>query len=153
MIHSLPWDQQTLTGYTAELCFVALFIGIYLISNGSFSILFVSICLHHQTYYKIFQQSMLEFNHPNENHKELLRKLVLFHISIKKWIQFYLISSRISFFIPLFSGNFRWFLDTANVLSPYVMVHLICNTIFTAGTVFQLDLVYNIILSKNVNNK
>lgn len=39
--------------------------------------------------------------------------------------------------------DFSWFLETANVLSPYVMVHLICNTIFTAGAVLQIDLVNN----------
>lgn len=102
LIHRLPWNQQTLTGYTAELCFVALFIGIYFISNGSFIILFISICLHHQTYYKIFQQSTLEFSHFNGNHKELLCKLVHFHISIRKWIQFYLVNSWIYFFYSTF---------------------------------------------------
>lgn len=41
------------------------------------------------------------------------------------------------FFLKFYS----WFLETAQVLSTYILVHLIVNTIFMANSVFQLDLV------------
>lgn len=40
-----------------------------------------------------------------------------------------------------FSKCYSWFLETAQVLSAYILVHLIVNTIFMANSVFQLDLV------------
>lgn len=85
-IHSLPWNQQTLIGYSAEFVFVALFCGIYFISNGSFVLLFISICLHHRAFLQMFQQLVNEFDplNTNGNHPELYRKCIRFHISVKK---------------------------------------------------------------------
>lgn len=37
--------------------------------------------------------------------------------------------------------NYRWFMETSKVLSPYLMVHIISHMLFMSIIVFQLDLV------------
>lgn len=48
--NSLPWDQSTPIGYFAEICYDIFVSQSYLIFNGAFLILFVSLCYHFRTF-------------------------------------------------------------------------------------------------------
>lgn len=66
----------------------------YLIVNGVFLLLFISMCLQHQAFYGMVQHSLNEFDHHSHHsdggraNKEFLCKLIRFHIMIKKWAIF-----------------------------------------------------------------
>lgn len=74
-------------GYVAELAFtVPAAIG-YPIVNGAFLLLFISICQHHQAFYKMIKYSMRKLNQPEENIEcdaKFLCDLMRFHTSVKK---------------------------------------------------------------------
>ncbi|XP_055305901.1 odorant receptor 22c-like [Sitodiplosis mosellana] len=115
----LPWDQETLMGFGFATCFDLFGADSYFISNGSLLLLFISMCLHHEAFLKRFQQEMSKFDHTLENtkHRDILCKLVRFHIITKEW-----------------------FLQSADTYRHFVLVQLISSVIFLACIVFQLDL-------------
>lgn len=87
---SLPWNQSTLHSYAFEASFTLFNGETYISINGTLLLLFISICLHHQTFYKIFRRTAAELNirDQSENNKEkTLRKLILFHVPAKKWVK------------------------------------------------------------------
>lgn len=82
----LPWDQQKLVGYLAE-TFIAFYsAGAYLTTNGLLFTLFVSMCVQHLAFYKMFRHFVQEFDDPGEkrNDEELLCKLIEFHVITKE---------------------------------------------------------------------
>lgn len=86
-IHNrLPWNQQTQIGFFIEIVFTTCVGEIYLIVNGSFLLLFISICLHHQAFSKMFQYFVQKFTKDDEyqNHKDFLCHLFRFHVSVKE---------------------------------------------------------------------
>lgn len=58
-IHSLPRDKSTLFGYSMHVFFSVVCCEAYFIANGSLLVLFISICLYHQTFYKKFRNKYI----------------------------------------------------------------------------------------------
>ncbi|XP_055307926.1 odorant receptor 85c-like [Sitodiplosis mosellana] len=116
---SLPWNQKTLIGYIFEFLSEFVFSCSYYYSNGTVVILFVSICLHHQAHFKIFQKSLTKLNGPGENRNDatLLRALIQFH-----------------------GSAMNWFMASAQVHSGYILVQLLCSMLMMACVIFQMDL-------------
>lgn len=58
---------------------------VYLVTNGSLLLLFISICLHHLSFYKMFRDEArkLDYRDKDRNDAEHLRKLIRFHIIVK----------------------------------------------------------------------
>lgn len=110
------------------------------ISNGAILLLFISLCLHHRGFYKVFRYSAFQLNTPdrNRNDEEHLRQMIHFHVSVKKWESFHLNQCGILYND---SSNFSWFLDSAKLLSPYVMIHTVVSILSIASAIFQMDLV------------
>lgn len=55
----------------------------YLLVHGCLIIFFVSICLHHLAFYRIFQNYLRTFNHSKRDQTDNFRKLIQFHNSVK----------------------------------------------------------------------
>lgn len=80
----LPWDQNTLTGYMAEIYIFSLGVGTtFAISTGSALMLFISICIHHGAFSKMFKHTAQKLGQQNTGNSEILRELVNFHNSVK----------------------------------------------------------------------
>lgn len=86
IVYSSPWDQHTLLGYTIELFFQILNTEGYFLFSGSLLLLFISMCWHHQTFYKMFQHSTQQLNHRDKKRDdhEHITELIRFHVSIKE---------------------------------------------------------------------
>lgn len=91
MHFSSPWDKTTMLGYFGEIVQTWIAAEIYLIVNGVALVLFISICIHHRAFYKIFKHSIHEWNscQKNQNHDEdrgsiFVRDLIHFHILVKR---------------------------------------------------------------------
>lgn len=83
---SLPWDQTTLVGYVKELGFlIATGFGFFS-CYAAFLLLFISICQHHQAFYKMIKHSVNKLKRSDQNRcgPKFLRDLMRFHISIKR---------------------------------------------------------------------
>lgn len=84
--YRLPWDNSTLIGFVAEICSILNCYHSYNIVNGSTMLLFISICLHHQAFFKMVQHSIskIDRNVHRQNYDQLLCELIHFHTSAKK---------------------------------------------------------------------
>lgn len=78
---SFPWDQTTYVGYVTEIIATVLIVCGYLILNGIPLLLFISICLHHRAFYRVFKQKIDKIKQWDEI---FLCDLVRFHASVKK---------------------------------------------------------------------
>lgn len=143
MIYSLPWDQRTLIGYVGEIIFVVFTSSNYMICNAPIILLFISICLHHQAFYKIFQHSLNKLDLPdkNINNRKFICDLVRFHTSVTEYVNLKKKHLNNEKFIMM-SFFFSWFSYTANVYSLFIVILLICNTINLSCALFQLDAVF-----------
>lgn len=163
-LYSFPWNQTTPIGYLAELCFHLVSAQVYLLSNGIFLLLFISICWNHRTFYIMFQHSIDGLSQTKkETDKVLLCDLIRFHMSIKKWVSIWFEGFSKDFFfifiikLVLSKDNilfkeesewnkflifFSWFLETADVFSFYILIQLICSMILLASMTLQLESVY-----------
>lgn len=77
----LPWDQTTPWGYFGETLY-HLFVGeMYLLTNGAFLLLFISLCLHHRAFYQMFDNFVRKMDYPDENRNDTRHvwKLIKFH--------------------------------------------------------------------------
>lgn len=83
---STPWNQDTVIGYIIELIFQLLNSEGYFLFNGAILLLFISMCFHHQAFYKMFKFYVHQLNERNEDRddREYLADLIRFHISIKQ---------------------------------------------------------------------
>lgn len=83
-MYSLPWDQKTFNGYLGEMLYSAMAGVFYMLVNGAFLFLFVSMCSHHQAFYKICQHSLRRFNDEKpSNEKLFLAIFVRRHIMVR----------------------------------------------------------------------
>lgn len=78
---SLPWNQTTYLGYFAELLLLIPLAYGYMIINGTFLLLFISICMHHQAFHKMFKQST---NRTDKCDSKFLCDLMRFHVLAKE---------------------------------------------------------------------
>lgn len=108
--------------------------------------LFIGICLHHQAFFKIFHHGVSKLNQPDEsqNDAELLRKLVQFRVLVKECVlprKIFPLGNE--FIFNQFKSKWisSFFLESADVYSPYILCHLVGTMIYFAVAVFQLDLV------------
>lgn len=86
-LYSLPWDQSTLIGYFGEISFNVIVGVTYFISNGVMMLLYISICIHHQTFYEMMEHSINKWTSSDKNERnteKFLRNLICFHISAKE---------------------------------------------------------------------
>lgn len=138
----LPWDQQTSLGYFGETCYFVVVSLTYLTINGTFMLLFISMCLHDYAFYQMFQHFIRKWHESdaNRNGAAFLCKLIRFHVSVKKWVwsTFWAFNQNLNVFFEFF---FSWFLMSADVYSRIVMIQLLCSMIMMACAFFQLDLV------------
>lgn len=78
---SLPWNQATNMGYFGEMLLCTFTCTGYLISNGIPLVLFLSLCVHHQAFAKIFKHKS---NKSVKCDAKMLCGLINFHISAKE---------------------------------------------------------------------
>lgn len=149
---SLPWNQHTMFGYFWEICIHIYCAECYLFTNGIFLLLFISMCQHHQKFYKMLRLSVDKID---RNVKELLCNLIRLQIQVKQWVlhqaayEFFFLCSIVLIFpyLQLFLSHLfqlftpRWFTDTANVFSQYILIQLISSMGILATAVFQIDMV------------
>lgn len=90
-LFSLPWDQSTIIGYLGEQILINIMCFVYSVINGVHLLLFISICLHHRTFYEIIESWIDKWNNGNGNGnpcdrdaRKFLHSLIRFHISSKK---------------------------------------------------------------------
>lgn len=142
---SLPWNQNTLLGYFAEIFYVFLNCQTYMFANGTVLIFFLSQCYYLRTFYKMFDYMVTRFNFLHRNHhydKKYLCDLVYFHFTIREYVNRW-----ISFCNWAIDKNFqnydfnRWFTESTELYSPYIGVQLLCCMLILAASVFQVDLV------------
>lgn len=82
----LPWNQNTLVGYCAEIFSTVIILMGYFLENGILLILFLSMCFHHQTFYEMFNHLIVEMNGSEERRcaKKSIHNLIRFQCSTKK---------------------------------------------------------------------
>lgn len=90
---SLPWDQSTVIGYFGEQILINAICFVYSVINGVLLLLFISICLHHRTFYEIIRSWIDKWNNGNGNRcdldsRKLLCDLIRFHMSSKKLVKY-----------------------------------------------------------------
>lgn len=143
-VRSLPWDQNTLGGYCAEICLGLLGSECYLIATGLLILLYISMCLNHRAFYHIFKHSICVLNsfEQNRNDMELLGEIIHFHNLVKQWVYHGLgtvcMVDKSNFQLRI---GFRWFLDSANVYSPFIMAQMFMSMIMLTCVIFQIDLI------------
>lgn len=82
-----PWNQATLAGYLAEdfyIIFVAVVFGFV---AGMILLLFISICIYHLAFYKMFEHSINKWNqniNEHQNDEQFIFDLIRFHIEVKE---------------------------------------------------------------------
>lgn len=85
-IDSLPWAQDTLIGYIGTTIYEILLGITYFIANGSLLLLFISICLHHEAFFKMFQHLLRKLETPDKhrNDTKYLCKIIRLQISARE---------------------------------------------------------------------
>lgn len=60
----------------------------YYTTNGTFLLLFISICLQHQAFYKMYQYSVSKWDQAGKDgsYEKFLRNLIRSHITTKEWV-------------------------------------------------------------------
>lgn len=87
---SLPWNQTTLYGYYGELVTITTVGNVYAAITFTLSLFFVSICLHHQAFCKMFKLWVDAWNEDRGNYEndskdeQFLCDLIRFHIEVKE---------------------------------------------------------------------
>lgn len=137
--HRLPWDSTTPSGYFWEIFLSTVYIETYYTVNGPVLLLFVSICMHNQAFYQMFSHAVREMDdlHDVRKEKAHIFYLVRFHVTIKEWVPSYFLIETIFHRFWLFS----WLVETIEVYSPFLLIQMICLTMYLACSVFQLDFV------------
>lgn len=130
-------------GYFGEIFITMAFAYGYLIIHGISLILFISMCLHHQAFSKIFKHTIEK---TKECHAKFLRDLIGFHLTAKEYVvrcaDISLIDqTKIMLNFMSCHVHCRWFLHSAHIYKSFVLVQLICSTIVLAVSVFYMDLV------------
>lgn len=84
----MPFNQSTLVGYVLQVAYTINFSEMYYIANATFLILFITICLHNQAFYKMFRHSLQKLDQTNQdrNVQKILCDLIHFHITTKELV-------------------------------------------------------------------
>lgn len=83
----LPWNQETLLGYFGLICTTCTGGAIYFIFDLAILLFFISICLHHHAFYKMFQHFLHKMELiENSNKKKLICDQYRFHIMVKELV-------------------------------------------------------------------
>lgn len=87
---SVPWDQTTVLGYFGEVIFLNCTIGPIFTLNATVLILFISMCLYHQAFYKMFNHVLNELNSCKKVRfaEQTICDLINFRMLIQKWVLF-----------------------------------------------------------------
>lgn len=90
--NSLPCDQHTKLGYFYELIFDFFVANNYMFVSVFSFVLFVSLCMFHPAFYKIFEHHVRIMNGRDErrNYKKHIIDLIRFHMSISGYVIFVL---------------------------------------------------------------
>lgn len=83
---SLPWNQSTLLGYSYEICYEMTLAMSFFAVNGLFLIFFISMCLCHNSFYKIFRSllNQLDDSKTTRESEEALCNLIRFRVSVQE---------------------------------------------------------------------
>lgn len=149
--NSLPWDQSTPIGYFAEICYDIFVSQSYLILNGAFLILFISLCFHFDTFNEMFQHLMQKFNDSKQmkDNWKVLCIAIDFQCSIRRCAFPYMYMYNIMLAIDMFLFVCVFFLNffcSLFLLSEYIFTSIItAYLLFTmcalAGIIYEMDLV------------
>lgn len=84
---SLPWDQHTSIGYVYEIIFDNYAALYFLFTSGLELLIFISVCVHDQAFYKMFKFLMHELDRLDKksDQKQLIISLIRLHISGKEY--------------------------------------------------------------------
>lgn len=81
---SLPWNQMTDAGYVGEVCYS---IGIgyaFLLINGTPLLFFISVCIHHQAFRKMFTAFI---GNADQCDEKTVCELIRFHTTTKEYVK------------------------------------------------------------------
>lgn len=139
--HSLPWNQQTFTGYFFKVFYCNTVGAVYMLLNGTFSLLFVFFCFNHQAFYEQFRHMLNKMNNLNGNSskKANLCELIIHNNMTKKYVK---IAFNSFYNLILLHSSFLH--SSADVYSQFIMIDLICRMLMLSFAVYQLDLVKNL---------
>lgn len=140
---SLPWNQSTCLGYFGETIYSIPVGEAYLIANVSILTLFLVFCIHIEAFSEIFTDMIVKWNQHSDatecNEGKSIVDLIRFYLLVKKWVQ---PGPQNVFQWPQnFHSRFRWFLQTAEIYSPLILIQLGNSMFVIALVLFQLDLV------------
>lgn len=78
----MPWNQKTSLGYFVEICASFTVVESYMVVNGTFLVLFLSMCEQHQGFYRVAQHLLkgLDQVHNRKTVEMLLKKLIRIHV-------------------------------------------------------------------------
>lgn len=120
---SLPWDQTTPVGYGSELI-LDLPIGFScMVVNGVFLLLFVSICQHHQAFYKMFKYSINNSKRSdgaNRCDAKFICDLIDFYNSVEKLDGLAWIEMMIQISLAIINNSFVLFLQMVFIHGRYL---------------------------------
>lgn len=87
----MPWDCETFFGYAGEIIFHVTFGQGDILFNSMITGLFVSICLHHEAFYEMFEHSLrkLDVIGNRQEARIVLCKLIDFHNTIRRYCTSY----------------------------------------------------------------
>lgn len=80
----LPWNQDTLLGYLAEIVSIVVTDEAYLLTSGAVLLLYISMCLNHRAFYDMFQYLLKDPPNRQQNHRKLLCDVIRFHTTVKR---------------------------------------------------------------------
>lgn len=82
----MPWNQSTNIGYSVEVTLSISDPEFYMVSNGVFLLLFVSLCQHHRAFYEIveFTTRKIGIEENYESNAYLFGDIVKIHAAAKK---------------------------------------------------------------------
>lgn len=77
-------------GYFGEMLILILISEVYLLISGVLLLLFISMCIHHRTFYEILKRSVDKWNDNisiSTDDKQFLCNLIRFHVSSKEYVE------------------------------------------------------------------
>lgn len=83
----VPWNQTTLSGYLAEDFYIFFWGGAFFVATGTVLLLFISICIYHTAFRKMFEHSIDKFNQNSslrQYDEQFVFDLMRFHIEAQK---------------------------------------------------------------------
>lgn len=146
----LPWNQTTPIGYFGEIWLSTWFAGCYFFMNGVVFLLFISMCLHHQAFYRMLKHSLNAFDYPNEkrNDKRMLCKLIRFYNTVREWVTHFFQKKfrektvkKIWHLKIIYSPHlfFSWFSLSAQIYQLFLFVEIVSSMLLLSISLLSLD--------------